>query len=64
MTSDIRVRITACDHSCGGAPIRYATPGVTGFRCARCGAEVADLSSAKPQSPPSRSGTKTIRRYF
>jgi hypothetical protein len=29
-----------CDHGKGGTPLRFARPGVEGFRCAECGAEV------------------------
>lgn len=65
MTSDIRVRFIQCDHSCGGKPVKYATPGVTGFVCARCGAEVADVSKARlPQQKARDKLPNGVRRQY
>jgi DNA-directed RNA polymerase subunit RPC12/RpoP len=62
----MKIRFIQCEHECGGKPIKFATPGVKGFKCSNCGAEVItdwgtnpSASNAQPENKE-----KVKRRYF
>jgi len=61
----IKVKFIECDHSCGGTPLRFATPGTEGFKCSRCGAEVITKWGVDPSAnAPPKEKEKVRRRYF
>lgn len=61
----IKVKFIECEHECGGKPIKFATPGVKGFKCSNCGAEViTDWGTNPSTNTPPENKEKVKRRYF
>ena len=60
----MKVRFIECDHSCGGKPIKFATPGTEGFVCTNCGATVITKWGVDPSAKAPSNEKKVRRQYF